>query len=271
MGKVKYKKISKDLESIVAPVLKEQHTRRSIYSESVEVSEHYFLSVDSLIPFKFQARRVFSEQQIEDLSRSIQQHGIRQPLTVIASEDNKEKYEVVSGERRLRAAKKIGLTKVPCIVIKNYSDAEEIALIENIQREDLHPIEIGRAFKDILSRNENLTNTELASKIGVSKQYLSDCLSYCKIPEEVQKKLIEDGVKSRDFLRIVLKEENPEKLFIKNADKPKKISSPLSLLRVTKSGDSYNFQFNGLQKIDKENIVILKRKIDELFIDIMKE
>ncbi len=268
MGKVKYKKIPKDLESIVAPVLKGQHTRKSIYSVSAEVSEHYILSVDVLVPFRLQARSNFSDKEIEELSQSIKRHGVRQPLTVIPSPTQSEKYEVVSGERRLRAAKKIGLDKVPCILIQNYSDAEEIALIENIQREDLHPIEIGVAFKEILRKNKDLTNSDLAKKIGVSKQYVSDSLSYCKIPKDICKKFIEKGIRSRDILRSVLRKEN-QKEFLEKIISKKGIEHPsISILRITKLGESFNIQYNGLKKISEEELKNLKKELDKIFYDI---
>lgn len=267
MGKVKYKKISGEMEKITAPNLNQQNTRKSIYSTSTEVSEHYILSIKNLIPFKLQARSLFSEKSIEELAESIKQHGIRQPLTVVPSPSYLDKYEVVSGERRLRAAESIGLEKVPCIIIKNYSDAEEIALIENIQREDLHPIEIGRALRKILDKNETLTNVELAKRIGVSKQYISDCLSYCKIPTDICEKIIQEGIKSRDVLRGILKQENKKDLLEKFSNQDQKISQK-SIFRITKIKDSFNFQYNGLKKMSKSDLRDLKEKIDKVFYDL---
>lgn len=268
MGKVKYKKIPDELEQMTAPLHKEQSTRKSIYSASAEVSEHYLLSIKDLIPFKLQARSVFSDKSIEELAESINQHGIRQPLTVVPSPTHSDKYEVVSGERRLRAAEKIGLEKIPCIIIRNYSDAEEIALIENIQREDLHPIEIGEALKKILDKNSSLTNVELAKKIGVSKQYISDCLSYCKLPCDVQSRLVQEGVKSRDVLREILKQENKKEFLDKLAGSSQKTSQK-SLLRIMQSHGSVNFQYNGLKKLSREELRDLKDKIDKIFYNLI--
>lgn len=268
MGKVKYKKISDEIEQITAPVHKEQKTRKSIYSASAEVSEHYLLNIKDLIPFKLQARSVFSDKSIEELSESINQHGIRQPLTVVPSPTCPDKYEVVSGERRLRAAEKIGLTKLPCIIIKNYSDAEEIALIENIQREDLHPIEIGESLKKILENSTSLTNVELAKRIGVSKQYISDCLSYCKLPRDVRLKLIQEGIKSRDVLRGILKQEN-KKEFLDKVTSTTNKTSQRSLFRITQAQGAVNFQYNGLKKLSKEELRDLKDQIDKVFYDLI--
>lgn len=268
MGKVKYKKISSEVEQMTAPVHKEQNTRKSIYSASAEVSEYYILNVKDLIPFKLQARSVFSDKSIEELSASIDEHGIRQPLTVIPSPSCPDKYEVVSGERRLRAAEKSGLTKVPCIIINNYSDAEEIALIENIQREDLHPIEIGESLKKILEKNTSLTNVDLSKKIGVSKQYVSDCLSYCRLPGDIRVRLIQEGIKSRDVLRGILKQEN-KKEFLNKVASTKNKTSQKSLFRITQAQGAVNFQYNGLKKLSKEELRDLKEQIDKVFYDLI--
>jgi len=127
-------------------------TRSSIYTENFK-GEFYNISVDKLIPFKNQARKIFDEKSMLNLAKTIKEHGIRQPLTVIPSDIREGCYEVISGERRLRAAKSIGMEKVPCIIIHDMLKAEEIALIENIQREDLHPVELLKAFSNLLHNN----------------------------------------------------------------------------------------------------------------------
>ena len=139
MAKVRYRDISPELEKLATPV-SSQNSRVSIGFED-EVGEFYYFSVDDLIPYKNQARSIFDEDEINKLSDTIKQHGVRQPLSIIKSKIVLDKYEVVSGERRLRAAKLAALKKVPCIIIKDEKDADEISLIENIQRQDLHPLE----------------------------------------------------------------------------------------------------------------------------------
>src|SRR3990167_11470488 len=136
MAKVKYTKISPELEMLATPVAS-QNSRVSIGFED-EVGEFYYFSVEDLIPYKNQARTIFDEEEINKLSETIKEHGIRQPLTILKSINSPNKYEVVSGERRLRAAKLVGLKKVPCIIIRDERHADEISLLENIQRQDLH-------------------------------------------------------------------------------------------------------------------------------------
>ena len=112
-------------------------------------SEITYLSIEKLLPYRNQARTIFNEEELNALASTIKEHGIRQPLTVlrVATEEDDVAFEVVSGERRLRAAKIASLSKVPCIIIDDHQKAEEIALIENIQRQDLHPVELARSLK----------------------------------------------------------------------------------------------------------------------------
>ena len=137
------RKISEALERLTVPEIK--NSRLGIGYEE-KVKEFYMINVENLIPFKNQARIYFDDKEIENLSESIKRHGIRQPLTIIPYEDNKGIFEVISGERRLKAAKIVGLDKVPCIIIHDRNIAQEIAIVENIHRQDLHPIELGLAF-----------------------------------------------------------------------------------------------------------------------------
>jgi len=129
------------------------------------VGEYYFLSIEKLIPYQKQARRIFNEEEIQELAQTIKEHGIKSPLLVINSKNHQGSFEVVSGERRLRAAKIVGLTKLPCIIIDD-NQAEEVALIENIQRENLHPIELADALAKLLDEKKHGQQIEMAEKIG---------------------------------------------------------------------------------------------------------
>lgn len=198
MGKVKYKEIKGDFKKMVSPNLEKQG-RFSIGMEE-HVGEFFYLSTDRLIPYKNQARLVFDDEEIEHLASTIKEHGVRQPLTVLLNKDTGQ-YEIISGERRLRAAKRIGLERVPCIILKDEKKAEEIALIENIQRSDLHPIEMGRAFQSLLTQDEWGGKTRVAEKIGVSHSLISECLKYLELPNDIQEKILKNNIKSRDVLR----------------------------------------------------------------------
>jgi ParB family chromosome partitioning protein len=175
-------------------------TRVSAFTEDFK-KEYYNISVDKLIPFRNQARRHFDDESIKALSLTIKEHGIRQPLTIIPSEKNEGLYEIVSGERRFRAAKLIGLSVVPCIIIHDQKKAEEIALIENIQRKNLHPVELMYAFDNLLLHKVCENMKALAEKIGVKQSYVSEILSLKQLPIEVQDTLIQNKIKSRHLFR----------------------------------------------------------------------
>jgi ParB family chromosome partitioning protein len=160
-----------------------------------------YIKVELLIPFRNQARRNFDTIKIEELSKSIQNHGLRQPLTVIESLNLPQHFEVISGERRLRACKLLDFDKVPCIIIHDQKKAEEIALVENIQREDLHPIEIGIAYANLLSSNLDYSQEKIAEKLGVPRTQVVEYLKFSKIPEDITALIIDNNITTRAFLR----------------------------------------------------------------------
>jgi ParB family transcriptional regulator, chromosome partitioning protein len=265
MAKVKYKEVSEKLEKLAAPSPGNTTQRGSIYS-SVNMAEYYNIDIDKLIPFSKQARRIFDDQELQALADSIIQHGVRQPLTIIKSPSNNNLYEIVSGERRLRAARLAGLAQVPCIILSDYTAAEEIALIENLQRKDLHPIEIGNALKDLLTTRKNLTQQDICKKLGLRKQYVSEMIQFAELPEEVKDEVLKNNISSRDLLRKLLKSNSPLELLKKDhtVDQFKglsKRSSNKSILRIVFKDGSFNVQANGIkllsirEKEDLKNIL----------------
>lgn len=259
--KIKYKPVSKELEMMVKPRVLAS-TRQSIGLEEA-VGEFYFLYTEDLIPFHNQARKDFSDKELEELSASIKEHGIRQPLTVLK---NGEKYEVVSGERRLRAAKNIGLEKVPCIILKENSNADAIALIENIHRKDLHPIELGVMYHNLLEKNIFNSQNELANKVSVSKGKISEYLKYSDIPNYIQNFIIEQGIVSRDKLREVVKaNEEGDIQKVEHIIGMKKTSmSNFSVLRVTSKNGSLFCQKQGIKKLSQDEKAELKKYLAEV-------
>lgn len=174
------------------------------------LTEEYYeqirkIEVDKLVSFKNQARRHFDQESIENLSQTIREHGVRQPLTVIESTVTPGTFEVVSGERRLRAAKAAGLSRVPCIIVHDAKKAEEIALIENVQREDLHPIELGQAYFYLISKGICASQEEVAEKVGVKKSQISEYIKYANLPEIIKNKVTEQKLTRRAFLRNIMR------------------------------------------------------------------
>ena len=152
------------------------------------------IPIDEIIPNRFQPRLNFDDRGLEELASSIKQHGIIQPLVLRRVED---KYEIIAGERRYKAATMAGLSKVPA-VIANIDDnkSAEVAIVENVQRRDLSPIEEARSYKNLLDKGY-LTQAELAKKMGLSQSAIANKLRLLNLDEEVQKALINNQISER--------------------------------------------------------------------------
>ena len=161
---------------------------KQIYEESSS-EEIVELSLDELRPNPYQPRKKFDEEKIRELADSIKQFGIIEPLVVVK---RKGYYELIAGERRWRAARLAGLKEVP-VVIKDYNDQQivEIALIENIQREDLNPIEEALAYERLI-KEFNLKQDEVAERVSKSRTTITNSLRLLKLTKKVQQMLIDD-------------------------------------------------------------------------------
>lgn len=144
------------------------------------------VAIDLVLPNPYQPRKDFSDEKLNELAESIRIHGVIQPLLV---REYQGKYQLIAGERRLRASKLVGLTEVP-IIIKEMSDQAmmEVALVENLQREDLNPIEEAEAFRRLIEEF-NLTQDEIAKKVGRSRPAIANTLRLLNLPEAIQKDL----------------------------------------------------------------------------------
>ena len=269
MGKVTYKEPSNNFEKMSS--LPKGSSLRSSIGREGDVKEFYYLSIENLIPYHKQARKYFSEKEINELSNTIKSHGIQSPLLVISSEIYPNKYEIISGERRYKAALKVGLEKLPCIIIDPL-DAEEIALIENIQRADLHPVELGDSLQSLLSSSPRGDLTKLAEKLGKSHSTISNYLSYSRIPKEIKAYLIENNIKSRDILRKILKASNISEmqkiLGIKDNQPSKNVKQ--SILRISLDEGKLQIQSNRIEEIINIEILQLMEKELENLLDKIK-
>ena len=166
------------------------------------------ININEIRSNPYQPRKTFNEESLNELAKSIKEYGIVQPVIVKKSIKG---YELVAGERRTRAARIAGLTEVPAI-IKEFNDQEmmEIALIENVQREDLNPIEEAKSTMNIIKLH-NYTQEEFAEKFGKSRTYITNLLGLLKLPEEVQKMLINKEL-STSHARVLSKLEDETKI-----------------------------------------------------------
>ncbi len=171
--------------------------------------EVIFVKITKVEPNREQPRKNFDEDSLLELSESVKQHGILQPLLV---QDKKDYFEIIAGERRWRAAKMAGMKEVP-VIIKNLSgrEAVEISLIENIQREDLNPIEEALAFKRLLTEF-NLKQDEVAERVSKSRTSVTNSIRLLKLDERVQQMVVDDLI-STGHARALLGIEEHEKQY----------------------------------------------------------
>lgn len=178
----------------------------------------FWIEVDKIKPNPYQPRREFDEEKLRDLAESIRQYGVLQPLTVTRTEVVKDdgglmaEYELIAGERRLRAAKLAGVGQVPALIRSNADDARtklELAIIENLQREDLNPVDRARAFERLHSEF-GFKHNQIGEKIGKSREYISNTLRLLLLPEEILIGLGEGKISEGHARTLLMLEDRPE-------------------------------------------------------------
>lgn len=163
-----------------------------IISNNISQDKIHLVKVDKIIPNRYQPRKEFNDASLEGLADSIKEHGIIQPL--IVSELGNGEYELIAGERRLRAAKIANLSEVP-IIIKNFNDRDRLvlALIENIQREDLNCIEIAESYQEIMDQLK-ITQEQVAQLVGKSRTSITNTLRLLKLPIPIRKMILQNNL-----------------------------------------------------------------------------
>ncbi len=200
------------------------------------------LKINEIEPNKEQARKLFDEEAIEDLANSIKEYGVIQPIIV----SKKEKYyEIIAGERRWRASKKAGLTEIPAIVRNDDSQKnKEISLIENIQREDLNPIEKARGIKQLMDEY-NLTQQKVAEKLGKSRSSIANTVRILNLDERVinlalEGKLTEGHCKSLMAIDDPERQYNMAKYIIESGDSVREAEKKVKIRKkANKKNDKY--------------------------------
>lgn len=188
----------------------------NIYSNSI-----FWIDTDKVKPNPYQPRRDFDEVRLQDLADSIKQYGVLQPLTVSRMEVEKEgggivtEYELIAGERRLRASKLAGVSQVP-VIIRTGDTAImklELAIIENLQREDLNAVDRARAFFRLVTEFK-FTHNEVAKKIGRSREYVSNSLRILTLPEEILTGLSEGRITEGHTRPILMLADHPQEQLV---------------------------------------------------------
>lgn len=184
-----------------------QSFEKHVY-ETTDKEEIIEVNISELRPNPYQPRKVFDKDALVELAKSIKEHGVFQPIIIKKSIKG---YEIIAGERRVRASKMAGLDKVPAI-IRNLNDEQmmEIALLENLQRENLSAIEEAKAYKSLID-NLHLTQEQLSEKVGKSRSHVTNILGLLRLPAEVQDMVVTKKI-SMGHARALSKLESDEKI-----------------------------------------------------------
>ena len=207
------KRLGKGLDALIPSGLEvESKPKKESVNKETEngAGQETFVKITMVEPNREQPRKNFDEDALLELSESIKQFGLLQPILV---QQRKDYYEIIAGERRWRAAKLAGLKEVP-VIIKNLTEQEivEISLIENIQREDLNPIEEAQAYKKLLTEF-NLKQDEVSERVSKSRTAVTNSMRLLKLSDEVQQMVINDMI-STGHARALLAIEDPEQQYL---------------------------------------------------------
>ena len=196
------------------------------------------ISVSSLIRNKYQPRKKFNKDSLDELTSSIKERGIIQPIVVRKSEHENDKYEIIAGERRWLAAQNAGLHEVPIVEVEaDDLKSLEFAIVENVQRNDLNPIEEANGYQKLIDEF-SYDQDKVAKFIGKSRTHITNCLRLLSLPKEVIN-LIEEGKLSQGHAKILVSLENAYFLAKKIIDKKLSVRQSENLVRLLKSKNKF--------------------------------
>ena len=228
----------------------------SLIGDSQSIEDKSKISISSIVRNKYQPRKKFDKESLEELTNSIKERGIIQPIVVRRSEDQDGKYEIIAGERRWQSAQNAGLHEVPVIIIKaNNLKSLEFAIVENVQRKDLNPIEEAEGYKRLID-DFNYDQDKVSKFIGKSRAHISNCLRLLSLPKEVIELIIEEKI-SQGHAKILVGLENAFFLAKKIIDKKLSVRQSEHLIRVLK------FNTNKTKKTKNANLLSLESSIED--------
>jgi len=225
----------------------------SLMGDSEVTENKTTISISSIIRNKYQPRKKFEKESLEELTSSIKERGIIQPIIVRKSDDLIDKFEIVAGERRWQAAQKAGLHKVPAVVIEaDNLKSLEFAIVENVQRKDLNPIEEAEGYKRLID-DFNYDQEKVAKFIGKSRAHVSNCLRLLSLPGKIIEYIIGEKI-SQGHAKILVGLENAQLLAEKIISKKLSVRQTEALVRITKSNKA-SFKKNkdsNIQEIENQ-------------------
>lgn len=239
----------------LSALMGEDFATPSVQQENNGIS---LIDIDLLVPSPYQPRRVFNESALGDLISSIREKGVLQPLLV---RQKNGIYEIIAGERRLRASKQAGLKQVP-VIIKDFNDKDalEVALIENLQREDLNPLEEAEAYKRLLNEFQ-YTQEELSKVVGKSRSHVANMMRLLDLPVDI-KQLVENKELTIGHARALLNAQNPLELANEIIEKGLSVRQA-EKMAVSKGGVKKRSNPKPVYQKD-EDIIALEKQMSEL-------
>ena len=229
----------------------------SLIGDSEVKENNTTISISSIIKNKYQPRKKFEKESLEELTNSIKERGVIQPIIVRKSENIIDKFEIVAGERRWQAAQKAGLHKVPVVMIEaDNLKSLECAIVENVQRKDLNPIEEAEGYKKLIDEF-NYDQEKVAKFIGKSRAHVSNCLRLLNLPQKIMEYIIDEKI-SQGHAKILVGLENAQLLAEKIISKKLSVRQAEALIRITKGNKSMNKRSKDSNIIDIENQLMEK-------------
>ena len=222
-----------------------------IGDSDVKTSSHK-ISISSIVPNKNQPRKLFEKEALEELTKSIKEWGVIQPLVVRKSEDYDDKFELIAGERRWQSAQSAGLHEVPAIIIEaDNLKSLEFAIIENVQRKDLNPIEEAESYKNLID-NFGYDHEKVSKFIGKSRSHISNSLRLLSLPEKLIEMVRNENL-SQGHAKILIGLENAILLAEKIVKKNLSVRQTESLVRILKKGSKKKNNQKDSNLISTEN------------------
>jgi len=226
----------------------------SLIGETNVESKKNLLAVSDLIPNKYQPRKVFDDVNLEDLTNSIKERGIIQPIIVRKSNEDKSRFEIIAGERRWLAAQRAGLHNVPAVIIEaDDLKSLEFAIVENVQRHDLNPLEEAQGYKRLIDEF-SYDQEKVAKFIGKSRSYITNSLRLLSLPKDVIK-LIENQKLTSGHAKILVGLENASLVAAKILDKKLSVRQTESLVKLYKNNNKIKKKFKDSNIRDLENSI----------------
>ncbi|MDC3184975.1 ParB/RepB/Spo0J family partition protein [Candidatus Pelagibacter sp.] len=235
----------------------------SLIGDTPSIQKNNNVPISSLLKNKFQPRKIFDKEKLDELTESIRERGIIQPIIVRKSGDEKNKYEIIAGERRWLAAQNAGLHEVPIVEVEaDDLKSLEFAIVENVQRNDLNPIEEAKGYKRLIDEF-SYDHEKVGKFIGKSRSHVSNCLRLLSLPDDVIE-LVENNLISQGHAKILVGLQNAKSLAKKIIDKNMSVRQAENFIKILKSNSK-----KSLIKKDPNILEIEKNISDKIGLNVV--